>query len=165
MMGNDLMLWRNSVSLLDSFRRDMETLFNRVFDDREWAGTFEAPMWTGYSPVIESYVDGKTLHIKADLPGVDPKDVEIVVEGRQLTLKGERKAEQETLNGSYRHREVRYGHFARTFLLPEGMKAEDLQATYRNGVLEISGPLPESLVAKQIPVQTVSEEAPRQLAA
>ncbi|HXG24105.1 MAG TPA: Hsp20/alpha crystallin family protein, partial [Chthonomonadales bacterium] len=124
-----------------------------------------APMWIGCSPVMESYVDGKTLHLKADLPGVDPKDVELVVEGRQLTLKGERKAEQKAENGNYFHREVRYGRFARTFLLPEGVKAEDIQATYRNGVLEIAVPLPESLIAKQIPVQTVSEEAPRQLAA
>jgi HSP20 family protein len=164
-MRNELMLWRNPISLLDSFRQDVEALFNRVFDGREWAGTFEAPMWTGYSPVIESYVEGKTLHIKADLPGVDPKDVELVVEGRQLTLKGERKAEQETQNGNYFHREVRYGRFARTFALPEGVKADDIQATYRNGVLEIAVPLPESLVAKQIPVQTVSEQASQQLAA
>jgi HSP20 family protein len=165
MMRNELMLWRNPISLLDSFRHEMEAFVNRVFDGREWAGTLEAPMWTGYSPMIESYVDGKTLHLKADLPGVEPKDVEIVVEGRQLTLKGERKAEQETQNGNYFHREVRYGRFARTFLLPEGVKAEDIQATYRNGVLEIAMPLPESLVAKQIPVQTASEEEPRQLAA
>jgi HSP20 family protein len=143
----------------------MDALFNRVFDGREWAGTSEAPLWTGYSPLMESYVEGKTLHIKADLPGIDPKDVEIVVEGRQLTLKGERKAEQETQNGNYFQREVRYGRFARTFPLPEGVKAEDIQAAYRNGVLEISVPLQESLVAKQIPVQTESREAHQQLAA
>jgi len=165
MMRSELMLWRNPVSLLDSLRHDIDALFNPVFDSQEWAGTFEAPMRTGYSPLMESYVEGKTLHIKADLPGIDPKDVEIVVEGRQLTLKGERKAEQETQNGGYCHREVRYGRFARTFPLPEGVKAEDIQAAYRNGVLEISVPLPESLVAKQIPVQTGSGEAPQQLAA
>jgi HSP20 family protein len=143
----------------------MEALFNRVFDGWEWSGTFETPLRTGYFPATESSVDGKTLHIRVDLPGVDPKNVEIVVEGRQLTLRGERKAEQETQNGDYFHREVRYGRFARTFRLPEGVKAEDVHAAYRHGVVEISVPLPESLVAKQISIQTGRKEEPQQLAA
>jgi len=50
MMRSELMLWRNPVSLLDSLRHDIDALFNPVFDGREWAGTFEAAMRTGYSP-------------------------------------------------------------------------------------------------------------------
>jgi HSP20 family protein len=114
---------------------------------------------------MESYVDGKTLHIKADLPGVNPQDVEIVVEGNRLILRGERKAQREADNGSYFHREVRYGRFARSFLLPEGVKAEDVHASYHNGVLEISVSLPESLTAKKIPVQITGQQTPQQLAA
>jgi hypothetical protein len=94
---------------------------------------------------------GRTpLYIKADLPGIDPRDVEITVEGTQLTLKGERKAEHEGHESNYFHREVRYGGFVRTFTIPEGVKAEDVQATYRNGVLELSVPLPGAMLPKKV---------------
>jgi HSP20 family protein len=122
MLGRELITWQNPFSLLDPFRRDMDELFHRVFGDWERAGTPWAPM--GYVPQVESYTEGNTLHLKADLPGIDPQAVEITVEGTQLTLKGERKAEQEAKDGAYR--EVRYGSFVRTFPLPEGVKADEI---------------------------------------
>lgn len=165
MLRSQLIPWQNPVSLFDSIRRDMEALFNRVFDGWEWSEPFPTSPRMEYVPRVESYNDGRTLHIRADLPGVDPKDVEITVTGDQLTLKGERRAEQETQNGNYFHREICYGRFVRTFPLPSGVKAEDIQATYHNGVLDIAVPLPESLVVKQIPVQIESGEVRQQLAA
>lgn len=164
MWGRELTPWRNPFSLLSSFRREMDDLFNRAFADWERAGTQPALMSAGYLPPIESYVQDNTLHIRADLPGINPTDVEITVEGNQLTLKGERQAEREAQEGNYFHREVSYGSFARTFTIPEGVKAEDVHATYRNGVLELSVPLPASMVAKKIPVEVASEER-KQIAA
>ena len=90
-----------------------------------------------FVPQIASYVDGDSLCIRADLPGVDPQEVELIVENNQLTLKGERKAEQEQQNGNRLTQEVQYGAFARTFTLPEGVTAEGLQACYHNGVLKV----------------------------
>jgi HSP20 family protein len=142
----------------------MDDLFNRFFGDWERAGTPWAPMSAGYYPRIESYVDGNTLHIKADLPGVEPKDVEIAVEGNLLTLKGERKAQQEMKEDNYLRQEVQYGSFVRTVTLPEGVKADDVHATYHNGVLDVTIPLPDSLVAKKVPIQ-IESEAPKQIAA
>jgi HSP20 family protein len=142
----------------------MDDLFNRFFGDWERAGTPWAPMSAGYYPRIESYVDGNTLHIKADLPGVEPKDVEIAVEGNLLTLKGERKAQQEMKEDNYLRQEVQYGSFVRTVTLPEGVKADDVHATYHNGVLDVTIPLPDSLVAKKVPIQ-IEGEAPKQIAA
>jgi HSP20 family protein len=165
MLGRELTPWQNPFSLLSSFRREMDDLFNRVFGDWERTGTPWTPMMSmGYVPRIESCVQDNNLLIRADLPGVDPKDVEITVEGNQLTIKGERKAQQEAKEGSYFHREISYGGFARSFTIPEGVKAEDVHATYRNGVLELSIPLPASMVAKKIPIEIGSEER-KQIAA
>jgi HSP20 family protein len=111
-----------------------------------------------YVPQIASYVDGNSLCIRADLPGVDPQEVELLVEDNQLTLKGERKAEQEQQNGNRLTQEVQYGAFARTFTLPEGVMAEELQASYHNGVLEVTVPLPAAKLAKKVPVQIKGEE-------
>ena len=107
---------------------------------------------------IASYVDGDSLCIRADLPGVDPQEVELLVEDNQLTLKGERKAEQEQQNGNRLTQEVQYGAFARTFTLPEGVTAEGLQAHYHNGVLEVTVPLPAAKLLKKVPVQIKSGE-------
>ena len=113
-----------------------------------------------YVPQIASYVDGNSICIRADLPGVDPQEVELTVEDNQLTLKGERKAEQEQQNGNRLAQEVQYGAFARTFTLPEGVMAEGLQASYHNGVLEVTVPLPAAKLAKKVPVQIKGEEQP-----
>jgi HSP20 family protein len=166
-MMRELTTWSPFQSL-SSFRRDMDELFSRFFGDWERGGAAWAPLSAGYSPQIESYVDGNTLLIRADLPGVEPKDVEITVEGNQLTLKGERKVSQEQKEhqeGAHcLHSEVRYGSFVRTFALPEGVKADAVQARYHNGVLEVSIPLPAAMATKKVPIQ-IQGEGRKQLAA
>jgi HSP20 family protein len=88
--------------------------------------------------------------VKADLPGIDPQDVEVEVEGTRLTLRGQRKAEHEGSENGYLHREVQYGSFIRSFTIPEGVKAEDIHAKYHNGVLELSIPLPAEMLPKKV---------------
>lgn len=163
-MMRELTPWQNPFSALTSLRRDMDELFTRFFGNWEQTGTPWALMSGEYTPRIESYVEGHTLHIKADLPGVDPKEVEIAVEGNQLTLRGERKAQQEVKEDNYLRQEVQYGSFARTVLLPQGVKADNIHATYHNGVLDVTIPLPDSLVAKKVPIQ-IEGEAPKQIPA
>ena len=101
-------------------------------------------------PRIESAVRDNTLCVKADLPGIDPKDVEVEVEGNRLTLRGQRKAEHEGSEAGYVHREVQYGSFIRSFTIPDGVKAEDIHAKYQNGVLELSIPLPAEMQPKKV---------------
>jgi HSP20 family protein len=101
-------------------------------------------------PRIESAVRDNTLWVKADLPGVDPKEVEVEVEGNRLTLRGQRKVEHEGSDKGYFHCERQYGSFIRSFTIPEGVKAEDIQAKYHNGVLELSVPLPASVLPKKV---------------
>jgi HSP20 family protein len=155
--GRALTPWQTPFSHLNSLQREMNELFSRFFGEGEQAGAAWAPLSAGYAPQIESWMQDHTFHVKADLPGMDPKDVEVTVEGTRLTLRGERKAEQEGKDNGYVHREVRYGSFVRTFTIPEGVKAEDIQATYRNGVLELSVPLPASMLPKKVNIAVESQ--------
>jgi HSP20 family protein len=142
----------------------MDEIFDRFFSD--WKQDF-APWgrWTdAFGFPLESYVDGNTFIIKADLPGVDPNAVEVVVEGNLLTIKAERKAAQEHDGNNYYHQEIRYGSYQRTLTLPEGVKADDVHARYANGVLEISLPAPAAMATKKIPIVSASTEQ-QQLAA
>jgi HSP20 family protein len=138
--------------------REMDEFFSLLLGDWQQAGMPGRSLPTGYVPQSESYLDGTTFCIKADLPGIDPHDVELTVKDNQLTLKGERKAAQEQTNGNRLQQEVRYGAFARTFTLPEGVRAEEVHARYHNGVLEITVPLPAAKLPRKVPVQIAGEE-------
>jgi HSP20 family protein len=87
--------------------------------------------------------------VKVDLPGVNPDEVEVTVDGDELAIRGERKTEREE-KGSYR--EVRYGSFERRFTLPKGVAADKVEARYDKGVLTLTIPLPEAAKAHRIPV-------------
>jgi HSP20 family protein len=142
----------------------MDDLFNRFFSTWEQ----ESPPWLrlseGFSPPLECAVEGNQCVVKADLPGIDPKDIEVSVIGNHLTIKGERKAHHEQQRRDYFQREVRYGTFERTITLPEGVKADDVKASYRDGVLEIAMPCPSSRTAKKIPIEAKGEERRQQAA-
>jgi HSP20 family protein len=131
-------------------QREMNQLFSRFFGEGEQEGNRWQSQIESYVPRIESSVRENTLYVKADLPGIDPQDVEVTVEGNQLTLRGQRKAEHEDSEGGYLHREVHYGNFVRSFTIPQGVKAEDIQAKYHNGVLELSVPLPAQMLPKKV---------------
>ena len=144
--------WHSPVSQGQTRQRELNALLSRFFGDGEQRGDSWRSYTEGYAPHMESWVTENTLHIKADLPGLEPSDVEITVEGNRLTLRGERKAEQEKQEGQYFHREVRYGSFERRFTIPDGVKAEEVQATYRNGVLKLTLPLPAAILPKKVTI-------------
>jgi HSP20 family protein len=150
MLGRELTPWQTPLRAITEMQREMNQLFSRFFGEGEQVRNQWLSPSASYVPQIESAVREHTLYVKADLPGIDPKDVEVTVEGNQLTLRGERKAEHEGNEGGYVHREVQYGSFVRSFTIPEGVKAEDIQAKYQNGVLELSMPLPASVLPKKV---------------
>jgi HSP20 family protein len=97
---------------------------------------------------VEQFVDGNTLVVRAEVPGIDPeKDVDVSVADGMLHIKAEReeKSEQKSKNG-YRS-EFRYGSFTRTIALPPGAREEDITASYKDGVLEVRAPAPEQAPA------------------
>jgi HSP20 family protein len=117
----------------------------RLFQDsltRLWGEPASRP-WT---PAVDIYETENELVLKADLPDVDPKNVGIQLENGTLTLKGERKFEQQQ-NGKGFHRiERSYGSFVRAFSLPDTVEADKVKADYKNGVLTVT--LPKKEVAK-----------------
>jgi HSP20 family protein len=140
-MLGELMRW-NPTEELSSWHRDIDELFGRFF------GRHENSVG-GSMPRIETYRKDNDYVLRVDLPGVDPKDVEVRAEGNLLTITGERKTEAK--NSDYQ--ETYYGKFERTLTLPPGVEADKIAAHYRHGVLEIRAPLPAQLAGRKIPVQ------------
>lgn len=150
MLGRELTPWQTPLRAISEMQREMNELFSRFFGEGEPVGNRWLSQSESYVPQVESWVRENKLYVKADLPGIDPKDVEVTVEGNRLTLRGQRKAEHEGAENGYLHREVQYGSFIRSFTIPEGVKAEDIHAKYHQGVLELSVPLPAEMQPKKV---------------
>lgn len=109
----------------------------RLFQD-SLSRLFSEPASRPWSPAVDIYENENELVIKADIPEIDPKNVGIQLENGTLTLKGERKFEQEK-NGKGFHRiERSYGSFVRAFSLPDTVDGEKVKADYKNGVLTVT---------------------------
>jgi HSP20 family protein len=130
---------------LGSFHRELDSLFDGFFNTRAVEPIAE------WAPRVETFVKDGTLHVRADLPGIDPKAVNIAVEGDVLTVSGERKAEHEEAS----YREVSYGRFERHIRVPDGTDAGKITAKYTNGVLEIAVPLAKP-VSRKINVEVTN---------
>jgi len=109
----------------------------------------ENPVW---KPAVESLKTAEGYVVRFDLPGVDPKDVDISVEENVLTVKGERKKKFESNGEDGWYNEAGYGKFHRTFGLPKDVDSDAIRATYEHGVLEVTIPLVAKSVARKIPV-------------
>ncbi len=140
--------WRplRELSLLHG---DIDDLFARFFGEEEWL-----PMarWRMPTPSIESFVRNGQLIVRADLPGIDPKEVEVAIEGNRLVLRGERHVREERKEADYLYKEVAYGRFERAVDLPDGVDKDSIKATYHDGVLEITMKAPKHLVVKKVPI-------------
>lgn len=147
-MANEPGLW-SPLNELDRFRRDFDDLFDRFLGNR--MGTLVSKGTE--APVLESFIDNGKLVIRADLPGIDPKDVEITVTGDMLTLRGKRERRSEEKGRRYLYREVTYGSFERSMRLPAGVKADQVKAAYQNGVLELNVPVPTEAAPRKVPIE------------
>ena len=128
--------------------------FNRFFDDMFYPAngvSKESSDWN-WNPVVDIFEEKDSVVIKAELPGVDKKDIDIDVKDRVLTLKGERSADNEVKEDNYYRRERTYGKFERAFTLPANVNTELIKADYKDGVLRIDIPKPEEAKPKQITV-------------
>jgi HSP20 family protein len=130
---------------------EMDRLLDRMGRDTSVTETF-----SNWLPAVESYRKGNDLVFKCELPGMDPKEVEVTVdESGQLIIKGERKTEKDTRDEDYIHRELTYGSFERRFALPEGVKTDEIKAKFTNGLLEITVPSTQiSSKAKKIEIES-----------
>ncbi len=146
-----LSIW-NPLCELDRIARRWEPSFSHLFDEMEEGGN-EALI-----PAIESYLKDGNLVVRADMPGLEPKDIDVTILGNVLMVKGERRNEKEVKKDDYLRREVSYGSFERRMSLPEGAATDKVKAMFKNGVVEISLPMAKEAVAKKIPVEAEAEK-------
>jgi len=136
-----------------------QTDFGRLL--REAFGPFsgETELSTrAWAPAVDIYETDNDIVLKAELPGVEPKDVEVRVEDNTLYLKGERKFEKEVKEQNYHRVERSYGTFARSFSLPNSINAEKVKAEFKDGLLTITMPKREEAKPKTIKIDVAASE-------
>jgi len=102
---------------------------------------------------VDEFEEDGALVVRAELPGIDPdKDVELTVKGGMLHIRAEHKEEDKTEKRGYLRHELRFGSFARSLPLPEGVTEAEVTATYKNGILEIRVPAPTPSPETRIPI-------------
>ena len=137
--------------------REMDTFSDRV--NRIFNGTLFPDTWLSddtslseWRPVADITDHESKIVIRAELPGVDKKDIHVDLKDNILTLEGERSHEKETKEEKYYHKERVYGKFSRSFRLPDGLNPDNIKADYKDGVLTIELPKPEEKKPKKIAV-------------
>jgi HSP20 family protein len=137
--------------------KDLLTLqdrMNRLFDEsvRNVKTGDEALSSAIWSPAVDIYETDDEVVVKAELPEVNQKDIDIQIENNTLTLRGERKFNKETKKENFHRIERSYGTFSRSFTLPGSIDQEKINADYKDGILKISMPKREETKPKQIKV-------------
>lgn len=130
-------------------QREFDRMFREAFSPMFNEGDLSTRTW---APAVDIYENENDIVLKAELPGVDPKDVEVRVEDSTLYLKGERKFEKETKEENYHRVERSYGSFARSFSLPNSIDSEKVKAEYKDGLLKLILPKREESKPKTIKI-------------
>lgn len=147
----DLVPWRSrSSGPLVSLRHEMNDLFQRFFGEALDGGEVAMEAW---APRVDMEESDKEIVIKADLPGVEPKDVEISIADNMLILKGEKKEEREIKKKNYHRTERFIGQFYRQIPLPPGADPEKVSASSSKGVITITVPKTMAAQPKKVAVQ------------
>ncbi len=141
---------QNKSALARSFNSEFQRLFDRFFDhESDLKTTLSNFDWT---PTVDVVEKEKNYLLKVDLPGVDPKDIDITAEDGMLAIRGERRQEKSEDKNGQRLTESHYGSFYRSFNLPSGVGIEDIKANSKNGVIEIEIPKAKHAEPKKIQI-------------
>jgi HSP20 family protein len=148
--------WRPKDSWWDPFR-DLETIqsqMNKLFDSSlvKWTDRDTGLLEGAWSPAVDIYDSKDAVMVRADMPGMKKEEIDISVHGDALTLKGEKKHEEEKKDKGFVRTERFYGSFNRAIRLPAEVDAEKVEANYKNGVLELRLPKKEEAKPKQIKI-------------
>lgn len=139
--------FRDLVTTQDRFNQLFNETFSRVFGDEGIASK-------AWLPPVDIIENDNNLVLKAELPGINPNDIEIRVEDNTLHMKGERKFEKDVKEENLHRVERSYGSFSRTFALPSSIDADKVQAEYKDGVLTLAMPKREEAKPKTIKINT-----------
>jgi HSP20 family protein len=149
-MAGELQPWFAGWPSLERFRKEIDDLFARFFGD----GYRTLTGWMSSAPATESYFKDGHWIMRFDLPGVDPKDIEVSVAGETLTIRASRERRSQQGSGvqqaSYR--------FEHSVTLPKGVNSDQIKANYQHGVLELSMPASPEVMGRRIPVELGSED-------
>lgn len=143
---NTIMRWQPFRNL-SSLQEQVNRLFESNFPSRGSESTL-----TAWAPAVDVYETENELVIKADLPDVSEKDLDVRVENNMLTIHGERKFEQKMKEENYLRMERSYGSFSRSFSLPNSVNTEAIKAEYKDGVLNITLPKRAESKPKQVKI-------------
>jgi HSP20 family protein len=129
----------------------LQNRFNSLFRDMNEG---ESPLTTAsFVPAVDIYEDDKKVMLKLEVPGIEQKDLDVSVENNTLTVKGERKFENEEKEENFHRIERRYGSFYRAFTLPSTVDTESVAASYNAGVLKLELKKKPEAQPKQIQVK------------
>lgn len=132
-MATELSEWR-PFSDFGELRRRLDMVLRDLGDGER----------SGWTPSVDVVRGDEGIVMRVDLPGIKPDDVKVTVEDDVLTISGEHEETTEEKKESYLRRERRFGSFSRSMALPRGVKPEAIEATSKDGVLEVTVPLPEA---------------------
>ena len=134
------------------FTGRMPSLFDDRFAPEKHLGMHE-PI---HEPILDLYEDKDEIVVKAELPGMTKDDIQVSISDTILTIRGEKKKEEEDKGKDYYHSERIYGYFSRSVALPAEVNAEEIRALFKNGVLEIRLPKSEEAKKKTVNVKVQS---------
>ncbi len=148
-MTHDLMEWRpfREVSRL---RREMDRLWDDYFGSGRRA---LKPMEGEFAPAVDVKETAEAVVVKAEVPGIEAKDINISVTGEVLTIKGEKQSEREEKEENYHLVERSYGSFSRSLVLPAAVDMDKIEAKYDKGVLTVTCPKKEAVKPKSIEIK------------
>jgi HSP20 family protein len=145
---------QGELSPMVALRSEMDRLFDTFL--REPLGMLDWPLWGSsdkWAPAVDVIDGEKELTVRAELPGIDPKDLDVKVVGDQIVISGEKRESTETKEKNRFRSETRYGSFQRVVPLPEGIDTEHVEAEYAHGVLTLRLPKTAPPASKKIDVK------------
>jgi len=145
--ARDLAAWPSN---LFGIQREMNRMFDNFFDDTNRNEDYALTAW---SPAVDIAEHDDQYVVKMELPGVNKEEVKITLESNILTIRGEKKQEKETKKENYHRVERSYGSFQRSFTLPTTVKNDKIDASFKDGILNINLPKAEEAKPKQIEVK------------
>jgi HSP20 family protein len=148
MAEKELAPWRPFTEL-STFRREMDRLWDSFFGERPLARIWERE----WAPSLDLSETKDNFVVKAEVPGMDAKDINISLTGDLLTIKGEKKQEREEKEENYHLVERSYGAFSRSVRLPAEVESDKIEASYKNGILGITLPKSEKVKAKEVKIK------------
>lgn len=148
MAEKELTPWRPFTEL-SSLRREMDRLWENFFGERPLTRIWERE----WAPSLDMSETKDNFVVKAEVPGIDAKDIDISLTGDVLSIKGEKKQEKEEKEEGYHLIERNYGSFSRSVRLPAEVESGKIKASYKNGILSITLPKSEKVKAREVKIK------------